>query len=998
MISTDRVRRRKRGDGSGGVVRGGGVRAMRYTKRLSWVWARRRGVVSVLSMMFLILFGSLAAAMAIMSRGNITTAATHLHVNRAQGAAETGLAVARRRLQEGASRFIVEKGTVDSGFGERLWSGNFLISDGTVNVIAPSTYSTNLSNPRGMAEAVAQIHQQDSNTVVVNNITAPTIGPAPAGTDPSVFLLTDWLRTPAVALTAQSAGGATNTAFQIDYAPLANGTQIRVMVTGYDFDYSPRGQPVRRRIIQDFTMVKRVNAAVVSPSKIMIGKNVTIEGDLGSTFTDVTHQYGDPLIVKSDFWGIENNLNAQLTLLFNALATYDHNQDNRLRVGHPTESPGIPDFSGLPGYNGSPDVTGDGYVDEFDVFMLFYDKNGDGKVGLPTAISAGTPNSGVAPEMVNAGGTATDPDLALMVDSGIPDRNRNKVYSFTDNNSNGKFDPGTDELDDREQVNPGSVPQAYQSYIHVIGGLSYVFRDQVLGFRDGVIDKRDQYAKVSGKLMFRVTESAWATAQGDYMQRLRGPIDPEEGESPMTFGATVEQLPDMTSANFTNSQTALRSAADGAAFDEQVAANLGIAVGQLATWVPANNSAVPTDPKFYPLSPDADADGLPDNWQTAYFEKMPFNSPSYSDWYYRPVYENMTFKNVQIPIGNNGLFKNCTFAGVTFVRARTSNDHINWTIYGKLRLDATSGKPVLDPPRTTYLGSNFPAMLAGNDRPVLMANPPLDKADIPDNQIGSTQGYANLPDPLIINGYRCIDSKKFSNNIRFHGCLFVGSVVGDAPQEYTNARNKLQFTGGTRFVEQNPDYPNDPNKNPDPGDLPEIKKSSLMLPNYSVDIGQFNSPPTQDVRLKGAVVAGVLDVRGNASIDGALLLTFKPVLGLIPLRDALGNPVGNPATFNTTLGYFGPADGDDESLDPETLPIVGGVKIVGWDLDGDGLPDLGPNTPPTAAQTAAGAVTVPFYGYGGVTLRFDPSMLMPDGILMPLQVDTNPATYRETAK
>ena len=46
----------------------------------------RRGVVSVLSMMFLVLFGSLAAAMAIASRGNLQTAASHLHVMRAMGA------------------------------------------------------------------------------------------------------------------------------------------------------------------------------------------------------------------------------------------------------------------------------------------------------------------------------------------------------------------------------------------------------------------------------------------------------------------------------------------------------------------------------------------------------------------------------------------------------------------------------------------------------------------------------------------------------------------------------------------------------------------------------------------------------------------------------------------------------------------------------------------------------------------------------------------------
>jgi hypothetical protein len=95
----------------------------RIERRRTLRRARRRGVVSVVSMMFLILFGSLAAAMAIMSKGNIVTAATHQHVVRAMGAAETGLAVAQQRLREAASRFVVERGTVDAGFGNRLWAG-----------------------------------------------------------------------------------------------------------------------------------------------------------------------------------------------------------------------------------------------------------------------------------------------------------------------------------------------------------------------------------------------------------------------------------------------------------------------------------------------------------------------------------------------------------------------------------------------------------------------------------------------------------------------------------------------------------------------------------------------------------------------------------------------------------------------------------------------------------------------------------------------------------
>src|SRR5690606_29603983 len=101
--------------------------------------------------------------------------------------------------------------------------------------------------------------------------------------------------------------------------------------------------------------------------------------------------------------------------------------------------------------------------------------------------------------------------------------------------------------------------------------------------------------------------------------------------------------------------------------------------------------------------------------------------------------------------------------------------------------------------------------------------------------------------------------------------------------------------------------------------------------------------------------------------------------------------------FNATIGYFGPDDGDFESLDPETLPRVGGVPIVGWDLDGDGLPDLPHNETPTPGQMAAGASPVPFHGYGRVRLNYDPGISLPAGVMLPLGTVRVPGGYREGA-
>lgn len=936
----------------------------------------RRGVAAVLAMMFLILFGSLSVAMAIASQGNLTTAATHVHVSRAHAAAETGLAVARARLRDAAARFVVSNSDVDE-FGPDLWTGT-MTNVGTYQVLAPTTGRLDMSAPSGLSGALAQAHSLDQNIVTEAGVDVPTIGNIPAGASSSEFATTYWLFTPAVSLESRADGSAIPPlSYSITYAPLANGRDIRVIVTGYDWAYSRGGQPITRTISEDFRMIKRVNHAIISPSRVMIGSNVMVSGDLGARFDGVTHNDGDPLVLRSDFAGKNPTLDSKLNALWTSIASSDVDGDNRLRVGHPIEGANMP--SGQQDFNsdGQPDnafddVTGDGYVDEFDVFIKHYDTNGDGRVTLSAALTAGTPAANSSPEFTE------DDDLALLIDSANPDRNKNGISGFVDANRNGKWDAGEVFLDFDSATNTN--------------------RDQVLGYRDGYIDRKDQYAKVAGRLVFRTTKNAWETGQGaSVTTRLRGPIVPGNDKGAQSYGANDDVLPDLSAAIFDSSRNDLVDAADGQSFARQVAQQLGISEGQLASYVETQPESS-TQPRYQRLDPDTDGDGLPDNFATAYFEKMPYNSPSHSDWYYRPVYQNMVFKDVVIPLGTNALFKNCTFVGVTYVRTTTGNSHILWGEYGKMSLPTGQSRPIPSPSRFVYGDSgseaSYPSMLPGSAVPpnamILMATQPMDKADIPENQVAYTQGYNLLPDPLIIDGARVTNTKLYSNNLRFHDCLFVGSIVADAPGNFTQSRNKIQFTGATRFAKRHPEQPDNTALNPESSDEETIAKSSMMLPNYSVDIGTFNSPQSQNVELNGAIIAGVLDARGNTSIDGALLLTFAPTAGEGPLRDSLGNPIGNPAGFNTTLGYFGPTDGDSESLDPATLPVVNGQRIAGWDTNGDGIFDVPGNQPQPAGSTA-----VPFNGLGRIHLRFDPDMNLPNGIMLPMQFDTVPASYRE---
>lgn len=961
-------------------------RRQRARRLLAMAGRPRRAVASVLAMMLLILFGSLVTAMAISSKGNIRTADTQLHVMRALGAAETGLAVAEQRLGEAASRFIVSRGSLDGTAGSDLWTGN-LGGLGTVEILSPPSGFAEASLPGGLAEAVANRHASDVGIVPFDGLTGPVIGTATAGADLSVYREDYWVFTPLVRLEDRPEGEMP-VSFQVVYAPLADGRTVRAIVTGYDFDNSRGGRPVTRTVSRDFVLSKRIDHAIVSNSRIMIGRNVHVEGDLGARFTGVEHANGHPIVTKSDFFGIDAGLDTKLEAFYAGLGSYDVDGDNRLRIGHPVESLGIPPDEDLDGDTVPDgvyaDATGDGYLDEFDLFIRHFDKDGDGRVVLSATLTAGTPAEGLTPEFVGSGGVPLNDDLALLIDSSNADRNRNGIYGFVDENGNGVWDPDSETLLDYDPVHG-------------------VYRDQVLGYRDGFIDKLDRYTKIRGQLAFKVTSDAWVDAQGDWKYRLEGSINAGD-RSPVEFGLSDTRLPEISASSFTDTETALRTAANGQSFAQQVADNLVVSVDALGAY---NEVKPPGTRRYFRVDPDRDGDGRPDNWATAYYERVPFNSPSSSDWYYRPVYENMVFKDVVIPMGTNALFRNCQFIGVTYVRTYSGNTHPNWTLYGRMTMDAVSGRPKPERDRVVYGddpgedGSDAPEMLPETAIPpnqwILLATEPLDKGDILASQVGGVDpaGYALLPAPLVVNGRRITDTRELSNNIRFHDCLFVGSIVSDTPEEYTQVRNKFQFTGGTRFLSKHPEYPDDPTYNPKASDLAEIAKSSMMLPNYSVDIGSFNSPPTQNVQLKGAVIAGVLDVRGSASIDGAMILTFNPTLGAGPLQDSQGNPVGNPAGFNATLGYFGPEDGDSESLDPSTLPTVDGVKIVGWDLDGDGLADLGPTDTPSEDEMSAGATAVPFYGLGQVHLRFDPNMVLPDGIMLPLQIRKTAGTYRE---
>lgn len=272
-------------------------------------------------------------------------------------------------------------------------------------------------------------------------------------------------------------------------------------------------------------------------------------------------------------------------------------------------------------------------------------------------------------------------------------------------------------------------------------------------------------------------------------------------------------------------------------------------------------------------------------------EAVPYGSQHPYDYYDRPVYENMTFTNVKIPKGSNALFKNCKFIGCTFVETTTANTDAYYNYVGMQQSDGSQ----LHPEKTAT-----------------------------------------------VNGTVVSDTKPLSNNLRFDGCTFEGAVVSDATTSFTNARNKLSFTGTTKF---------DPNAaSLTTAQKALYKRSTLLVPNYSVELGTFVNPsdPKETVNLTGTIVAGIVDMRGQVKMDGTLLTTYMPQNGAGPV---LGN---TSPDFNTTLGYFTAANGDKEG----ELPSAS-------------------------------------YGLGVIQVRYNKTLPLPDGILGPISLTADTATYFE---
>jgi len=228
----------------------------------------RRGIVGVLAMMFLIMFASLATAMAVVSKSNLRTADTHRRVGRAQGAVDSALKIATRRLEDASTRFLVARGEITPAYASQLWLGTYSATP-PVTVRQPLDGSPEPVLPSSIQEAVQYRHDADAATNLEMTIALPA---PPEG----------WIVSRPIGLDRDT-NGRIITAAQITYLPPDATGDVLVVATGYEWDWVQQ-RWLTRTAQQKFSLSKRLEHAILASSRIMVGRNVQVEGPLGARY------------------------------------------------------------------------------------------------------------------------------------------------------------------------------------------------------------------------------------------------------------------------------------------------------------------------------------------------------------------------------------------------------------------------------------------------------------------------------------------------------------------------------------------------------------------------------------------------------------------------------------------------------------------------------------------------------------------------------------------
>ncbi len=386
---------------------------------------------------------------------------------------------------------------------------------------------------------------------------------------------------------------------------------------------------------------------------------------------------------------------------------------------------------------------------------------------------------------------------AQAVSNGFSDYDRNGYLDELDifiKHYDSDGDRGVSKSEFTDSATGKLYDQALFDAIDSLGGPLFVGDPQRYGYDDDKIDASDAYAKIRGQIVMMTSASAWQTNLGSNKSihdMIVGPVVPESpGLPPVKFSASSTDIFDLSPENF-----------------EEAAANFRTKSG----------SSAGTTTKTATLIANTTLSVSDANAGTSQ-ERTPYGSVSYQATYKRPVFRNVTLRNVIIPKGLNALFDNCTFEGVTFVDGQRDITTSSGTV-------STSKDEGMNWAKRRISGDSF------------------------------TKDKVLLGTGSATSGQAITQGSKNGNNLRFNNCTFNGPIAGNYATAYTHFANSWEFTGATLFDNQ------------------VDETATIVSPQVNIEMGSFTNPDAAPSTLIGVVVAGNLDIRGTSVVDGSIIIT-----------------------------------------------------------------------------------------------------------------------------
>jgi hypothetical protein len=133
------------------------------------------------------------------------------------------------------------------------------------------------------------------------------------------------------------------------------------------------------------------------------------------------------------------------------------------------------------------------------------------------------------------------------------------------------------------------------------------------------------------------------------------------------------------------------------------------------------------------------------------------------------------------------------------------------------------------------------------------------------------------------------------NNVRFNNCTFNGTIVTNTPQGSITTswqKDALYFTGSATFQNET------------------TAEATILAPNFNVNLGNANPIAGTNNVLRGAIVGGIVDVRGNAEVYGTI----------ISMADTSGCTSGYVTNIGATL--------DDGGSETVAIDDIGTINIT----------------------------------------------------------------------